>query len=296
MRLNSVKNPLTTGLTSYQIKMIAVFFMTLDHLAAYGFEIPLFTAYYTPLRVLGRIAAPLFLFTVTESVRHTRSRKGFLLRLYLGAVGVGLFTAVTNFLFSDSVGMFIQSNILFTFFYVALYITLIEQIISAVREHDGKRGILAIAGMFATCLVDFAYQFLYHIDFSRFGFDLKMRFLCKDLIDSFLESPLRAEYSVLFIIMGVIQYFARNKYWKTAVLVGFSIFSFCAGPWDYLLPGSASQMTGFPQCCMILAAPFMLLYNGEKGKDHKWFFYFYYPLHRYAISLAAYIYLLLFAA
>lgn len=294
MRLNSVKNPLTTGLTSYQIKMIAVFFMTLDHLAAYGSKIPLFTAYYTPLRVLGRIAAPLFLFTVTESVRHTRSRKGFLLRLYLGAVGVGLFTAVTNFLFSDSVGMFVQSNILFTFFYVALYITLIEQIISAVREHDGKRGILAIAGMFAICLVDFACRFLRQIDLIRFGFDLKMSFLCKDLIDSF--RPLRAEYSVLFIIMGVIQYFARNKYWKTAVLVGFSIFSLCAGPWAYLLPSSVSQMTGFPQCCMILAAPFMLLYNGEKGKGHKWFFYFYYPLHRYAISLAAYIYLLLFAA
>ena len=35
---------------------------------------------------------------------------------------------------------------------------------------------------------------------------------------------------------------------------------------------------------MILALPFMLLYNGEKGKAHKSLFYVYYPLHRNLLS------------
>lgn len=33
------------------------------------------------------------------------------------------------------------------------------------------------------------------------------------------------------------------------------------------------------QWMMIGALPFLLLYNGNKGKGYKWFFYFYYPIH-----------------
>ena len=108
------------GLNAHQLKIIALIFMTIDHLGAYGFEIPIFDTYNTQLRLLGRIAMPLFLFVLTESIRYTRNRKKFLLRLYLGAVFSGLFVTVTNFLFHDSIGMFINSNIFFTYFYIAL--------------------------------------------------------------------------------------------------------------------------------------------------------------------------------
>ena len=77
--------------------------MTIDHLAAYGFEIPVFGAHFDTLRIIGRIAAPLFFFALTESVKHTRSKVRLILRLYLGAVGTGLFVAVTNLLFHDSI-------------------------------------------------------------------------------------------------------------------------------------------------------------------------------------------------
>ena len=125
------------GLTVNQIKWIALIFMTIDHLGAYGFPIPIFDKYFELLRILGRIAAPLFLFVVTESVKHTRNKWKFVLRLYLGAVAVGLFVTVTNFLFDDSIGRFTQSNILFTYFYIALYIVLIEQIIDGVKKMFG---------------------------------------------------------------------------------------------------------------------------------------------------------------
>lgn len=69
-------------LSAYQIKIIALVFMTIDHIAAYGFEIPVISKYYSVLRILGRISAPLFLYMVTESVRYTNSRSKYLLRLY----------------------------------------------------------------------------------------------------------------------------------------------------------------------------------------------------------------------
>ena len=55
-------NCLNRGLSISQIKWIALIAMTIDHLAAYGFEIPVFAAHFNTLRVIGRIAAPLFFF------------------------------------------------------------------------------------------------------------------------------------------------------------------------------------------------------------------------------------------
>jgi len=37
--------------------------------------------------------------------------------------------------------------------------------------------------------------------------------------------------------------------------------------------------------CMIFALPFMMLYNGKKGKGYKYFFYLFYPLHIIALFL-----------
>lgn len=74
-----------TGLTSYQLKIIALCTMTIDHLAAYGGEIPIFGHYAYILRIVGRIAAPLFLFVLTESVRHTHNKIHYVLRLYFAS-------------------------------------------------------------------------------------------------------------------------------------------------------------------------------------------------------------------
>ena len=92
---------LKKGLSTSAIKWIALFFMTLDHIAAFGFEIPIVGRFYNPLRMVGRIAAPLFLFALVQGLRHTSSRSKFLLRLYLAGVGAGLFVAVTDLLFGD---------------------------------------------------------------------------------------------------------------------------------------------------------------------------------------------------
>lgn len=77
--MEQLKTRLGKGLNAWQIKVIAVVFMTIDHLGAYGFEIPIIDAYNSKLRLVGRIAMPLFLFLLTESIHYTRNRKKFLL-------------------------------------------------------------------------------------------------------------------------------------------------------------------------------------------------------------------------
>ncbi|MBR4291550.1 MAG: hypothetical protein IKT52_13075 [Oscillospiraceae bacterium] len=284
------------GLDAWQLKMIAVVFMTIDHLGAYGFEIPIFETYNTKLRLLGRIAMPLFLFALTESIRYTRNRKKFLLRLYLGAVGSGLFVTVTNFLFHDSIGSFINSNIFFTYFYVALYVILIEEIIRGIQEKAGKRIALGILGIAATCIPHILLVLLVKVNIMDYGASLYTAIAFQDLVCSFLESPIHVEYTILFVLMGIMMYFAKDKVKKAAVLFLFSVFCYVGGKVQAISTSSLCFVVGFPQYYMILAVPFLLLYNGEKGRGNKYFFYFYYPLHRYAISIAVYIYQLLTGA
>lgn len=61
------------------IKVIAIFAMTLDHIA-YTF-VPYDTATYYIMRLIGRLTAPLMCFFLAEGFKHTHDRKKYLLRL-----------------------------------------------------------------------------------------------------------------------------------------------------------------------------------------------------------------------
>jgi hypothetical protein len=250
------------GLSISQIKWIALIAMTIDHLAAYGFEIPVFGAHFDTLRIIGRIAAPLFFFAITESVKHTRSRKKLLLRLYLGAVGTGLFVAITNLLFHNSIGRFLQSNILHDYLYTALYIILIEQIISGFKEKQWKQSLLAFAGIVATCIPHFIAWGIYEFPYANYGFSPETVWTIRD--------------------------FAGNKYGKATVLGLFGCLCYFGNNIEFLRD-SFGAVLGYPQYYIIFAVPFILLYNGEKGRGSKYFFYVYYPVHRYLISVAVFI-------
>lgn len=283
---------LSKGLSISYIKWIALIAMTIDHLAAYGFDIPVFGAHFNTLRLIGRIAAPLFFFALTESIKHTRSRKKLLRRLYLGAIGTGLFVAITNLLFHDSIGRFIQSNILYDYLYTALYIILIEKIIAGFKEKQWMQSLLAFAGIIATCIPHFISGLVYEFPYGKYGIAPETVWTIRDFAGSFVVSPLGAEYTILFIIMGILMYFAGNKYSKAAVLVLFSCLCYFGYNIEFLRD-SFGAVLGYPQYYMIFAVLFILLYNGEKGRGNKYFFYVYYPVHRYIISVVAFVYRLM---
>lgn len=63
------------GLTGNQLKIIALISMTIDHVGMILFPRVLF------LRVLGRLAMPIFAYMIAEGCRYTRNRKNYLLRM-----------------------------------------------------------------------------------------------------------------------------------------------------------------------------------------------------------------------
>ena len=77
---------LKKGLSGFALKYLGMALMVLDHIEyffAYTGKVPLFFS------MLGRLAAPLFLFCLIEGFTHTRDRKKYFLRIYLLSVLMG---------------------------------------------------------------------------------------------------------------------------------------------------------------------------------------------------------------
>ena len=70
------------GLSGNALKLIACVFMVIDHVGVF-----LLPQYYI-LRVLGRIAFPIFAFMIAEGARHTRNRLRYFLTVFISAVTV----------------------------------------------------------------------------------------------------------------------------------------------------------------------------------------------------------------
>lgn len=274
------------GFDAYQIKMIAVVLMTIDHFGAYGSGIGLFGLLYTQLRLIGRLSAPLFFFLITESLCHTRSKQRFLMRLYLAAVCVGLCNCAVNFFFSDAFGQRLESNILFDYFYLAFYCVVFELLVIGIRERNAGRIFGAVCGLIGSCIPHLLWNQLMDIP-GIWLLDPQKMYLCTDLIDSFVRSPLDVDYTILFTAMGVAMYFACSKERKALVLLLTGVICYFGKLLPVQYVAQIYPVLGYPQWCMVFAVPFILLYNGERGKNRKAFFYIYYPLHRLAIMAGA---------
>lgn len=284
------------GLTAFQLKVIALILMTIDHIGAFAFEIPVVGAYKSYLRTIGRLAMPIFLFLLVQSIRHTRDKKRFILRLYLAGMGTGLFIAVMNLLFGERFHYFTPGNIISAFFYVALYAVLMETAIKAGRERSWRT--------LGLCCLALAVSLLPTVFFTAIreavmpeNASTRVIFLVDDLQFALLPSFGAVDYGIGVIILGVAMYFAGTKKRQCAVFAAFCAVCY-AGAWaqsiwdlDFLTRmrtyGFVTTFFDRSQLRMFWALPLMLLYNGRRGRPCKWFFYWYYPVHREIIFLIA---------
>ena len=269
---------------SFQIKLLALVFMTIDHLGAYASDIPVFGACTLLLRTLGRISAPLFLFAVVQGAIHTRSKWKYFLRLYLAGVCVSFFDMFVYHFAGSALHLPGWGNIFYTFAFILLYILLMEKLIFAARARKWRTALLMLFCIAAT-LIPVTFPTLLDLLPSDF-----LRRAANACIYKFAPSLLTVQYGIPFVVLGICMYFAKTK--RRQCLVYFAFCILCAlyvfflrqllPQWSRAVVGSAYNRI---QCYMILALPFMMLYNGEKGKSGKWLFYGYYPLHRYVIAI-----------
>ena len=276
----------TGGITETGLKWIALVSMLLDHIH-YFFG---FTGWVPEwFSMVGRLAAPLFLFCLVEGFTHTRSRKKYFAKVYFLSAGMSLllfFMAFAGVLVRPD-GFYPANGMMTTF--------VILMIVWQGIDWLGQKRILP--GLAAVIL------------------PLAWPFAAVGLVAVFpaLEPPLgllgysfvpmwgiTGDSSWPVLAMGLVLYLFRKR--RSVQVAAFSIYYLLYGVVYMLLMGSALApdfawwqiFTRYYEIYGILAAPLMLWYNGRRGGGHKLLFYAFYPAHIYILyALSWGVYLLL---
>lgn len=256
------------GLNTFQIKMLAVLFMLLDHIYLYFFSPSVGISLI--LRCIGRMAFPLFLFCMIWGYHYTRNRKIYLLRLYLGSLFMTAFMYVIgHYLPTDGFG-YGYHNIFLNMFWVGLLISTIETF-----QKDRKKGGIMLGTIFAAQIL-----FPYAERILRVIFPF-LPGLSGDTIAGIIPNIYLNEYGFEYIALGVLMYFLKEK--KDLFCVIYAIF--CIAQFSFeVIRGELGIPT---QWLMIAALPLMMCYNNEKGYGMKYFFYIFYPAHTFLLFYIA---------
>lgn len=241
------------------LKLLALLTMLLDHIAEFIPNCPLW------LHWIGRISAPLFMFCMAWGFHYTHDRKKYILRMYGFGVGMGVLNIMSNNLISEPYE-YITNNIFVTLLCVALIAELID-----IRRKDKKKGNkyiiwFVIYQILSTLLCALVTRFV-----PLSGISLFMGAITANLLLN--------EGSIIFVSFGVIMYLTCHNKRKYAI----SYCIFCIAYFTLtLIGGKFTYHYIFEldyQWMMIASLPFMLIYNGKKGRGLKYLFYIFYPVH-----------------
>ncbi|NLM28289.1 MAG: TraX family protein [Clostridiaceae bacterium] len=231
-------------LNGFQIKLIAIISMVIDHTGIVFF--PGVIAF----RIIGRIAFPLFAFFITEGFRHTRSVKKYMFRLFLCAV---LFQ-IPDWIFGSE-----EMRRIF-----------ISWGWESVPSIDYELNI------FATLFLGIAAISLYdklkekHIAYS---------WLAVAVIAT-VAQVIGADYGAYGVFYIIVFYIAEKDIRK--MLIGWTILHALYAAYEAASSYAVYGVFAFPhsiQLYSLLSIGIIALYNGERGRKMKYFFYLFYPLH-----------------
>ncbi len=263
--------------------------MTIDHIGVHASKLPFVHKYYEIFRILGRIAAPLFLFILVQSFRHTKSKPKFILRLWIASISVSLFNYLFNYYYNSITLNNIPNNIMYTFLYTVLFIFLIEKLVVYFKQKNYKKCLLYILFFFITLIPTI---FQKNINLLIYSTNNYFYIIMKH---TFFPSLAEVDYKFGFVLLGILLYFLKNKNKQILAYSVFClliIFMFYTNTFNFVSQIPLLNLNIFfnrIQCFMILAVPFMILYNGQKGENVKYFFYIYYLMHRQIIMLLVFL-------
>jgi len=270
-------------INSFILKLIAIIAMTFDHIGV-------MTAYTVddPLRIIGRIALPLFIFMAVEGAIKTKNPKKYILRIGITAAVVSI--ALIYMAYFMDYGKDIAygcGNIFIDLLFVVLIIRIL------MSKNKKIKPLIALP---------IAYSILCYVVLKLEGCG------CRGFIE-WLPPAIRMQYTVYSIVLGIGFYVANlasKSFLKSyaiknnmpeetyldngtvqlatnlisilvlsVVTVGFVLLNNSFG-------GAGQIYLGNVQYYAILSGAFILFYNGNRGYNAKWFkyaCYAYYPLH-----------------
>lgn len=241
------------------VKLFAVILMFMDHIHQ------MFAVIGAPvwLTMAGRPVFPLFLFAAAESFHYTHSKEKYLQRLLFSSWGMTLFTFLLQRAIPNE-NVVLINNAFSTFFMAGLYMLFWDWFVEGIHKNDIKLIIKSILCCFIPVLCTLPQFLIVILLTSRSVSFSTIRYLAMAIM--FIPNILTVEGGYTFVLLGVLFYIFREK--RSIQIMVLLMLSFLT----YMIEG------GF-QCLMCLAAIPMALYNGERGRGMKNFFYVFYPAH-----------------
>ncbi len=276
------------GLNRGNLKMIALFCMTIDHIGYVLVEswilklneesILYFGASLLDLvlRLIGRIAFPIFCFFIAEGFIYTRNVYKYAGRLLLLAIlsEVPFDLAVTKKVFDLG-----YQNVFFTLLTGLLLIYILDRLFKLVDKKALKYVLAAIISVAAFIFVEFI-----HTDYGGVGVlsialiylvgreELKFAAVLNviGLLVNFVYEGKYNLFNIIFTICIIAMFtFLILLSKKMPNINSRRMFASCS---------ALSEMTLFEASAFVNVG-LMILYNGKKGKNIGWLFYFFYPVH-----------------
>lgn len=268
------------GFDSFQLKIIALVFMTFDHIAYFLSGILPIPNWF---HLIGRISAPIFIFIVANGFRYTRNRVVYMKRLYMWSIFMSVGNFIANQYFGHPLGAIVLNNIFATMFYIVFFLYFIHKLIDAIKNKKIQSTIISILMIVAPFVVE---AILMPIVFSPASLELPYGTILVNAIMTFLPVPSLVEGSIYWIILGIGLYYCLNH--KIALTIFYTLasgFFFVTAASGGITVQNLFILNN--QWFMIMALPFLLLYNNKKGRGMKYLFYIYYPTHIYILLFLA---------
>ena len=244
-------------LNSNALKFIAIFAMTLDHIAWAVFPGYPTEALPVILHIIGRITCPIMCFFIAEGFYYTKDIKKYTARLFVFAV-------ISHFAYIFASNSFVDWKSFIPFYYgeilnqtsVMWPLAWGLVMLRIEKSQKIKNEWLNMLLVLLICIVSFP------SDWSCIAS------LCVLAIGSNRDN------------------FKKQMIWMTGFVAVYSIV--------YLF--SFDLVYGVIQMGVVLSVPLLMMYNGKRGKNPKvnkimkWFFYIYYPLHLLIIGVIKFVF------
>ena len=282
-----------TIFSSFWLKVLALLFMALDHV---GLAIISFFPYTrgiaevsNVLRGFGRLAMPLFVFMIVEGVIHTKNIKKYLLRLGIMAAIISIFLIIITYVKfdfdTDLTVLTGAGNIFLDLLLIAVAIFLLKQ-----ENNYLKLLILLPIGISFMSFFAKAYEFatgdavLWYPNWLYLQYDWLSMLLGVGFYLSYKFSDLYIELTTAKNGMDKSVWEANGNYRFLVNLVSILILivvSVIYYLFRYIWPQGTFWDASL-QLLAVFSGAFILLYNGKRGYNAKWFqygSYLFYPVH-----------------
>lgn len=250
---------LKKGFSTFDIKVLGIILMVIDHIhQMFPNQVPVWVDYF------GRPVATLFFFVSVVGFYHTHSKKKYMFRLYMGLILMNIGNLIVNKLFpSDNV---LINNIFSDLLLGTLLMTGVDCFINF---KDNKKVTSIIKGIlyFVSPLILSIPVFLILNNLNS------ATPYMMSVAQTFIPSLLTSENNVLIYMIPLLYIFKNSKNIQIAIITIISL---------------AFLFSGNVQWIMLFSIIPIYLYNGNKGKSMKNFFYFFYPIHIWILYLIAY--------